>query len=88
VYNKYVIKREEKSKMKTKLELSITISPEEREILQKAESILEEICLTFDEHNQCDICPMHTICQEKLNFTSTPQNILYHICNTLDVEEE
>ena len=74
--------------MKTKFELSVSISCEEHEILQKAQSILEEICLTFDEHNQCDICPMHTICQKTLNNTSTPQSVLYHICNALDIEEE
>lgn len=75
--------------MKTKFELSITISPEELEILQKAESILEEICLTFDTHNQCDMCPMYTICQEKLKGTATPQSILYHIhTNALKVEKE
>lgn len=75
--------------MKTKFELSVTISPEEREILQKAESILQEICLTFDEHNQCEVCPMHTICQEKLKGVSTPHSILYHIhTNALNVEEE
>lgn len=73
--------------MKTKFELSVTISPKEREILQKAESILQKICLTFDEHNQCDICPMHTICHEKINGT-TPHGILYHIHNALNVEEE
>lgn len=75
--------------MKTKFELSVTISPEEREVLRKAEGILEEICLTFDEHNQCDMCPMYTICQEKLKGTSTPHSILYHIhTNALNVEEE
>ena len=75
--------------MKTKFELSVTISPKEREILKKAEQILEEICLTFDEHNQCEVCPMHTICQEKLKGLSTPQSILYHIhTNALRVEEE
>ena len=74
--------------MKTKFELSVTISPEEREILRKAESILEEICFTFDEHNQCGICPMHSICHEKLNGVSTPHGILYHIhTNALNVEE-
>lgn len=75
--------------MKTKFELSVSISPEEREILRKAESILEEICLTFEEHNQCAICPMHAICQEKLRGTSTPHSVLYHIhTNALNVEEE
>lgn len=75
--------------MKTKFELSVTISPEEREILKKAEQILEEICLTFEEQNQCELCPMHTICQEKLKGRSTPHSILYHIhTNALRVEEE
>lgn len=75
--------------MKTKFELSVSISPEEREILRKAENILEEICLTFDERSQCDICPMYTICHEKLRGTSTPHSILYHIhTNALTVEEE
>lgn len=75
--------------MKTKLELSVSISPEEREILKKAESILEEICLTFNDHNQCKMCPMHAICSEKLKGVSTPHSILYHIhTNALNVEEE
>ena len=75
--------------MKTKFELSVSISPEEQEILKKAEHILEEICLTFNEHNQCTICPMHAICNEKLKGVSTPHSILYHIYNkALTVEEE
>ena len=75
--------------MKTKFELSVSISPEERGILQQAESILEQICFTFDEHNQCDRCPMHTICYEKLKSVSTPHSILYEIhTKALDVEEE
>ena len=52
--------------MKTKFELSITISEEERDIIEKAENILQEICLTFYEHNQCELCPMHSVCNQKL----------------------
>ena len=74
--------------MKTKFELSVTISEEERDIIEKAENILEEICLTFDEHNQCDICPMHSVCSQKLNGVSTPHSILYNIRNSLKVEGE
>ena len=74
--------------MKTKLKLSITISEEERDIIEKAENILEEICFTFDEHNQCELCPMHSICIKVLNNTTTPQNVLYHIRNSLKVEGE
>ena len=72
--------------MKTKFELYIEISEEERDAIEKAENILEEICLTFDEHNQCELCPMHSICQQKLNGTATPHSILYHIRNSLKVE--
>ena len=74
--------------MKTKLELSITISKEERDIIEKAENILEEICFTFDEHNQCELCPMHSICIKDLNKATTPQNVLYRIRNLIKVEEE
>ena len=74
--------------MKTKFELSITISEEERDILERAENILEEICLTFDEHNQCELCPMHSVCSQKLNGVSTPHSILYNIRNSLKVEGE
>ena len=74
--------------MKTKFELSVTISPEEAKILEKAECILEKICHSFDEHSECDMCPMHAICHEKLKGGSTPNSILYHIQNVLDVEEE
>lgn len=75
--------------MKTKFEISVSISPEEQKILQKAEDILEKICLAFDEHNQCEMCPMHTICQEKLVGLATPHSILYHIhTNALNIEEE
>lgn len=74
--------------MKTKFELSVTISKEEQDIIEKAESILEEICFTFDEHNQCALCPMYSICNQKLNDVSTPQSILYGIRNALKVEEE
>ena len=74
--------------MKTKFELSIIISEEERDIIEKAENILEEICLTFDEHNQCELCPMHSVCSQKLNVVSTPHSILYNIRNSLEVEGE
>ena len=74
--------------MKTKFELSVSISPEEAEILKKAESILEKICFAFDERSQCDMCPMYTICRENLNGLSTPHSVLYHIQNALNVEEE
>ena len=74
--------------MKTKFELSVSISSEEAEILKKAENILEEICFTFDEHNQCNLCPMYAICNERLKGVSTPHNILYSIQNVLDIEEE
>lgn len=74
--------------MKTKFELSVTISEEEREIIEKAENILETLCFTFDEHNQCDICPIHSICHQKLNGVATPHSVLYHIRNALKVEEE
>ena len=73
--------------MKTKFELSVTISPEEQEILQKAEGILQEICFTFDENNQCKLCPMRSVCNKVLNNIATPDNILYHIRNALKVEE-
>lgn len=75
--------------MKTKFELSVSISPEERAILQQAESILEQICFAFDEHDQCDRCPIYTICHEKLKGVSTLHSILYEIhTKVLDVEEE
>ena len=74
--------------MKTKFELSITISEEERDIIEKAENILQEICLTFYEHNQCELCPMHSVCNQKLKGITTPHGILYHVRNLLKVEGE
>ena len=74
--------------MKNKFELSVSISPEEAKILKKAESILENICHVFNEHSKCDMCPMHAICYEKLKGVSTPNGILYHVLNVLNVEEE
>ena len=74
--------------MKTKFNLSVSISLEEAEILEKAEGILEQICHVFNEHNECEMCPMHAICNEKLKGVSTPNTILYHIQNVLDVDEE
>lgn len=74
--------------MKTKFELSVSISPEEHEILKKAESILQDICCAFDDRNQCDMCPMHTICYERLNEYNTPHTILYNIQNVLNIERE
>ena len=73
--------------MKTKLELSVTISEEEINTIEKAETILQEICFTFDGHNQCELCPMYSICTKTLNDVTTPHNILYHIRNSLKVEE-
>ena len=74
--------------MKTKFELSVTISEEEKDIIEKAENILQEICFTFDEHNQCELCPMYSICTKVLNDVTTPHNILYDIRNSLKVEKE
>ena len=74
--------------MKTKFELSVTISKEEQDIIEKAETILQEICFTFDDHNQCELCPMYPICNQKLNGVSTPHSILYGIRNALKVEGE
>ena len=74
--------------MKTKFELSVTISKEEQETIEKAENILETLCFTFEEHNQCDMCPIHSICSQKLTGVSTPHSLLYHIRNALKVEEE
>ena len=74
--------------MKTKYELSVSISPEEAKILQQAENILEGVCLAFEEYDQCVICPMHPICQEKLRGAFTPHSILYNIQKVLKVEEE
>lgn len=74
--------------MKTELKLSVSISLEEAKILQQAYSILESICFTFNNHGECKICPMHAICNEKLNGVSTPHGILYHVQNVLDVKEE
>ena len=74
--------------MKTKFELSITISEEERKAIEKAENILETLCSTFAEYNQCDMCPIHSICSQKLNGVTTPHNLLYRIRNALKVEEE
>lgn len=74
--------------MKTKFELSVTFSKEEREAIEKAEGILETLCFTFDEQNQCDICPIHSICSQQLNGVATPHSLLYHIRNAMKVEEE
>lgn len=74
--------------MKTKIELSVTISKEEQKAIEKAENILETLCFTFNEHNQCDICPIHSICSQKLDGVATPHSLLYHIRNALKVEEE
>ena len=73
--------------MKTKFELSVSISPEEHEILAKAENILESVCLAFSEHDHCDKCPMQAICENKLGM-ATPANLLYHIRYALDIEGE
>ena len=74
--------------MKTKFELSVTISEEERDIIEKAENILETLCFTFEEHNQCDMCPINSICSQQINGVATPHSLLYHIRNALKVEEE
>lgn len=74
--------------MKTKLELSVTVSKEEIKTIEKAETILQEICYTFYEHDQCTLCPMHSICTQTLNNITTPHNVLHHIRNSLKVEGE
>lgn len=74
--------------MKTKFELSVSISPEEHEVLAEAGHILQDICFVFEEHGQCDMCPIHAICSKKLNGVSTPQSILYDVQKVLKVERE
>ena len=73
--------------MKTKLELSVTISLEEEEILRGAERIIEEICRTFENHEQCELCPLHSLCN-RLGNIMTPQGVIYAAANALNVEEE
>lgn len=74
--------------MKTKIELSVTISKEEQKAIEEVENLLERLCNTFDEHNQCNLCPIHSICSQQINNDTTLSNILYHIRNSLKVEEE
>jgi hypothetical protein len=69
--------------MKTKF--IVTISPEEEEILAGASGILREICTTFNGNNQCEMCPMRSIC-DILGYA--PHIELYHIVDALTVEEE
>lgn len=73
--------------MKTKLELSVTISPEEEDTLRQAETILEKICQAFDEHNQCELCPLKNLC-DRLGNIMTPQGVIYAAANALIVEGE
>ena len=73
--------------MKTKFELSVTISPEEEDILRQAETILEKVCQAFDSHEQCELCPLKNLC-DRLNGYMTPQGVIYAAANALTVEEE
>lgn len=73
--------------MKTKLELSITISPKEEHILRQAETILEKVCQAFDTHQQCELCPLKNLC-DRLGNIMTPQGVIYSAANSLIVEEE
>lgn len=73
--------------MKTKLELSVTISPEEENILRQAQTILEEICQAFANHQQCELCPLKNLCN-RLGSIMTPQGVIYAAANALTVEEE
>ena len=73
--------------MKTKFNLSVTISPEEEDTLRQAETILEKVCHAFDEHNQCELCPLKSLC-DRLGNIMTPQGAIYAAANALIVEEE
>lgn len=73
--------------MKTKLELSVTISPKEEDILRQAETILEKVCQAFDNHEQCELCPLRNLC-ERIGNVMTPARVIYAAVNTLTVEEE
>ena len=73
--------------MKTKLELSVTISPKEEDILRQAETILEKVCKAFDNHEQCELCPFKGLC-DHLGNIMTPQGVIYAAANALTVEEE
>ena len=73
--------------MKTKLELSITISPEEEDILRQAETILEKVCQAFNNHEQCELCPLKNLCN-RIDTIMTPSGVIYAAANALTVEEE
>ena len=67
----------------TKVEL------EEKELacLEEAESILAEICNSFETKDECLNCPMYGICR-RLESGILPQSILQYALGHLDCIEE
>lgn len=59
----------------------IEMSKEEIGILKQAENILQEICDTFVD---CEECPLYNICLSK----SAPSNLLYRCIKALSKESE
>ena len=62
--------------------IRLTISQEEYETLRKAETILQEICISFNSA-ECSDCPFNEQCKEK----GSPENLLHHCINALEVED-
>lgn len=59
--------------------IHLTITKEEQKALKKAETILEEVCNTFNE--VCEECPLHIVCGP------SPHTTIYHCIKALPVED-
>lgn len=64
--------------------IRVTITKEERETLEKAEKILEEVCVAFSD--DCEECPLHHLCGNDVCRTA-PQTMLCKYIYALPVED-
>ena len=64
--------------------IRLTITKEEREVLKKAEKILEEVCNAFG--NDCEECPLYNLCVNDI-CKSAPHTMVYKYTYALPVED-
>ena len=73
--------------MKVETTIQVSVNEEEYAILDKASEILQNICVAYDNANQCKICPFYKQC-ERLPNTMTPHTLLDWCRCAVDLEDD
>lgn len=70
--------------MTVEKKVKLTLKDDELEILDKAASVLNKICIVYNNTNYCDGCPLRYMCDSyELWDTCTPHNRLFELINKL-----